>query len=56
MRLNVYKSMGPNGVHPRVLKELAEVVAEPLPNIFVKLWCQVRSQTTGGGVTSLPFT
>ncbi|KFW11846.1 hypothetical protein N326_08643, partial [Eurypyga helias] len=36
--LKVHRSMGPGGIHPWVLKELADGVVKPLSIIFEKSW------------------
>jgi len=41
--LDTYRSMGPDGIHPRVLRELAEELAKALSIIYQQSWL------TGGG-------
>ena len=53
MKWTVSKSTGPDDIHPRVLKEMADVVAEPLSE--ENHGCLVKSLVTGKRETLLPF-
>ena len=55
MTLNVYKSMGLDDIHPRVLKEMADVVAELLSIIFEKSWLSGEVPGDWKRETFLPF-
>jgi len=45
--IDTRKSMGPDGIHPRVLKELVDVFAKPLSIIYQQSWLTGRSKLTG---------
>ncbi|KFV00709.1 hypothetical protein N339_06111, partial [Pterocles gutturalis] len=55
MTLNVHKSMETDRMHPRVLKETANVVAETLSLIFEKSWLlgEVPSDWKKGNTTPI---
>uniref|UniRef100_A0A8B9ZNN1 Reverse transcriptase domain-containing protein n=2 Tax=Anas TaxID=8835 RepID=A0A8B9ZNN1_9AVES len=38
LHLDPYKSMGLDGIHPRMLKELADIIVGPLSIIFQRFW------------------
>ncbi|KAK4822392.1 LOW QUALITY PROTEIN: hypothetical protein QYF61_014162 [Mycteria americana] len=51
--LGTHKSMGPDGIHPRVLRELAEELAKPLSIIYQQSW--LTAETTGGSPMVTPI-
>ena len=55
MKLNVYKSMEPDDIHPRALKEVADVAVEPLSVILEKSWLSGEVLVTEKRETLLPF-
>ncbi|RMC05601.1 hypothetical protein DUI87_17686 [Hirundo rustica rustica] len=36
--LDIHKSMGPDGIHPRVMRDLADELAKPLSIIYHQSW------------------
>ena len=55
MKLNVYKSMGLDDIHPGVLKEMADMIAEPLSIVFERSWLpgEVPGDWKRGNITPI---
>ncbi|KAK4825642.1 hypothetical protein QYF61_001427 [Mycteria americana] len=53
--LDIHKSMGPDEIHPRVLKELADVLSKPLSIIYQQSWLtgEVPADWTLANVTPI---
>ena len=46
-KLDGHKTMGPDGLHRRVLREMADVASKPLSVILWQSWLTKMSQKTG---------
>ena len=55
MKLNMYKFMRLDDIYPKVLKKMADVVAELLSIIFEKSWLsgEVAGDWTKGNITPI---
>ena len=56
MRLNVYKGTGLNNLHPRVPREMANMIVELLSIVCEKSWLSDKVPGDWKRETSLPFT